>query len=779
MPWTAPAWPSPQGNFGNVKAAALFPLFGYYAADFRANSLDLVMGSGFSIGKAFAFGYDVDWLTNQNGFDFRLGLLIRPASFLSLGLTTSIYADGTYAGGLGLAVRPLALLGDEGPRTRALSLNADLSLSESSGFGLRQHRRPGAPFRFRGSARLVRPADRVALPGDFGGYLASGTVGLEVRLSLGGTGITASAPAIASSSVAWRAAEDAEVSLSGLKARPGALPTSSIGRRVLVVKDIDAVVSTPSHGGNLLGFLSSSRTMTFPQLLALLERARLDGGVQAVAFEKLPGLDGASEYEELAAELAAVRKAGKKVYFYGDAFGMEYDVLASQADEIALNPLGGIGPLGLGFHRAYLKPIFDKLGLRFVNLAPWPTKSAYNSYTESSMPPEEEAMMKRFYGDVEDQLSLSLASGRGGKLVGGVEAAFGEAPFLTASDAFKAGLVDSLAYAPDFEDSLRKTFQGATLVSGFGASRSRAGAGPPSSVERPSSGFRVSSASARAEPARISAARPSRAGAAPEGSIGGGYSHPSGLARRSRAHERQHSARSPFGGRGRQAGRRLHGTLRGVGRLLHRRSRLVDRRRAHDRHRLHRSDRARAEYLRRAGKTGSELRWLRPRARSLLPRSGKTLDEGEIARTKAMILSIYDRFIGVVASGRRLGTRGGPQAGRREYLFRPRGPEARARGPARRPGPGQSVARGKGGRQPRVHRRPARRELAALGLGAARRGHQVEPRAERFCARIPARPAGVQACRPSRDRTRAALLSRHGGIRFLAVCFTPERESFI
>ena len=495
----------------------------------------------------------------------------------------------------------------------------------------------------------------MALPGDFGGYLASGTVGLEVRLSLGGTGITASAPAIASSSVAWRAAEDAEVSLSGLKARPGALPTSSIGRRVLVVKDIDAVVSTPSHGGNLLGFLSSSRTMTFPQLLALLERARLDGGVQAVAFEKLPGLDGASEYEELAAELAAVRKAGKKVYFYGDAFGMEYDVLASQADEIALNPLGGIGPLGLGFHRAYLKPIFDKLGLRFVNLAPWPTKSAYNSYTESSMPPEEEAMMKRFYGDVEDQLSLSLASGRGGKLVGGVEAAFGEAPFLTASDAFKAGLVDSLAYAPDFEDSLRKTFQGATLVSGFGASQVESSGGPAFKrraavvwlsgsiglgkgragqdigseaalelerlrkdrsvvgivirVDSPGGAALTSDLIAREVRLAVEAGKPVVVSMGHYAASGGYYI----------AAPASWIVAEPM---------TVTGSIGVTGLVLNLSGALAKLGVNYD---------------------GFDLA---PGASFLDP--AKTLDEGELAKTKAMILSIYDRFVGVVASGRRL-----------------------------------------------------------------------------------------------------------------------------
>ena len=457
------------GEFGNLKAAGLFPLLGYYGLNFEQSSFDLVLGSGIGLGKAFAFGWDFTWSSVQNLFtSYELGLILRPASFLSLGLTEGLDAGGAYEGGIGLALRPLALTGDVGPRSRALTLNADASLSESGVFSFDN---VGARFLLSDLADLrawlAPPA------GDPSAPLDGWSIGLELRLALGPTGFTARTPSISASSPAWRVGEDLDFRLSDVLSRSSTLPSLSHGRRVLVVKDLDEIDIVPVQGPNPLAFLSSKKTMTFTELLALLEKARLDGNVEALAFEDLPSLHGAADYEEFIAELSALKKAGKKVYFYGDSFDIEYDLFASVADGITLNPLGSLGPkgLGLGFHRAYFKPLFDRLGVRFVNLAPWDTKSAYNSFSDASMPPAEEAMMRRFYSDIQDQLALSLSSGRGARLVGGIDAAMEDGPYLQASEALKAGLVDSVAYAGEFEDSLRKAFPESTLVSGLGDSR--------------------------------------------------------------------------------------------------------------------------------------------------------------------------------------------------------------------------------------------------------------------------------------------------------------------
>ncbi len=463
---------APAGaGFGDVRLAGVVPILGYYDLTMERSSVDFLGGSGLSFGKVFSIGGDFDWSSASSSIaSFGMGLLLRPASFLSVGLTGEYDAAiGAYDAGFGLALRPLALAGASGRLSRALTLDADMSWAESTGFG----------FENIGLRLLLSDiADIRAWYAPPGGNAASGSLGLELRLALGPAGISVMTPAATGSSIAWRAGGDIDLRLSDLAARSSSLPASSFGRRILLVKDIDAIDPDRARSDGDFALFSSRRTLALPALLDLLERARRDKGVAAVAFEKLPPLGGVADYQEFAAELGALRKAGKKVYLYGERFDRDFAILAGQADAISLDPLGSLELSGLGFHRAYLKPLFDSLGIRFVSLAPWDTKSAFNNLTDSSMPAGEEAMMRRLYGDLQEQLGLSLAAGRGEKLPGGPEAALQGGPYLTASDALKAGLVDSVAYAGEFEDSLRKSYPGARLVSGFGAPLGESWGGP-------------------------------------------------------------------------------------------------------------------------------------------------------------------------------------------------------------------------------------------------------------------------------------------------------------
>jgi protease IV len=453
-----------RGKNGTIKAAGLFPLLGYYGLAFKDDAMDLVMGSGLSFGKAFSLGFDYSFSSDDSsGQSYGMGLLLRPASFLSLGLTGDVSASGSYGAGMGIALRPLALAGDAGPNSRSVNVNADMSWTASSGFefdsvGLRLF--------------LSDFADLRAWYAPRSWAFDNGDIGLELSLYLGPGGITAMTPSASASSPGWRVANDIDLSLADVSKRPSTLPSSSAGRRVLVVKDVDAISLLPDQGTNRFAFLSTKRGMTFPALIALLEEARFDRGVVAVAFENLPPLGAPASYQEFADELRLLRKAGKKVHFYGESFGREYALIAAEADDICLNPLGSLALAGFAYRSLYFKPLFDKLGVKFVNLAPWDTKSAYNSFTNSAMPSGEEAMMRRFYGDLQDQLGASLAAGRGAKLAGGVAAALDGGPYLIASEALKAGLVDSVVYAGEFEESLRKDHPGAALVSGFGSARS-------------------------------------------------------------------------------------------------------------------------------------------------------------------------------------------------------------------------------------------------------------------------------------------------------------------
>lgn len=449
----------PEDELGSVGLAGLLPYLGYYRLGVIGEDYDIVLGSALSFGGSLSLGYDFQWSSTSSSFtSFGMGLLLRPTSFLSLGLTGELDDSGSREAGLGLALRPLAIGGDRDPATRAITLCADAGWGETEGIGLES-----LGMRLFLSDSLDLRA-WYAPPSEARDW----RIGLEFRLALGPAGMGVLSPSVTTSSPGWRLTEDIVMTASELKPSYDILPSSAVGRRILVIRDLDAVEPSPRGSNAFDGILPTRRTMSFPALLALLEEARYDRRIEAVAFENLPPLGGAATYQEFVHELGKLRKAGKKIYFYGDAFGRELALLAPIADGISLNPLGSVDLAGYSFHRAYYKNLFDRFGIRFVNLAPWDTKSAYNAFTESAMPPGEAEMQRRFYGDVQEQLCLALTEGRGEKLASTATEILAGGPYLQAEEALKAGIVDRIAQAGEFEDSLRSRHPGTSLVSGLG-----------------------------------------------------------------------------------------------------------------------------------------------------------------------------------------------------------------------------------------------------------------------------------------------------------------------
>jgi len=296
-----------SGNYSGTRVAWLLPFFGYYDLSLQGNAFDLTQGFGLPLSRSLGIGYDFTWSSAKAAIrSYEAGILVRPAGFLSIGLTGGLDATtGNYDGGAGLALRPLSFIDDSGNLARALTLDADISWDQAAGLS-------SADFGLR-----IKMADAGDLVLSYSPSIADyrvGDFGIELRIALGDSGISVSAPSIANAgSFPLSAASDIDVRLSEPARGGDSLGSSAFGRRVLVIKGIDEITPLPGQGRGFFSSLSPNRTMSFPELMALLERARREGSVEAVAFEKLPPLAGAADYEEFVAELARLRQAGKKI----------------------------------------------------------------------------------------------------------------------------------------------------------------------------------------------------------------------------------------------------------------------------------------------------------------------------------------------------------------------------------------------------------------------------------------------------------------------------------
>jgi len=100
-------------------------------------------------------------------------------------------------------------------------------------------------------------------------------------------------------------------------------------------------------------------------LLLALEAAREDKRIERVLLrtDRLR-FSGYAALRELTQAIASVRAAGKQVVAFGEFFSQEQYLLAAQANEVYLDPMGGVLLEGMGRYRPYFREgLQDKLGV--------------------------------------------------------------------------------------------------------------------------------------------------------------------------------------------------------------------------------------------------------------------------------------------------------------------------------------------------------------------------------------------------------------------------------
>src|SRR6516164_5053493 len=127
--------------------------------------------------------------------------------------------------------------------------------------------------------------------------------------------------------------------------------------------------------------------------------AATDPRIQVLALD-LEKLEGGTQptLEELARALREFRAGGKKVIAYGAELDQERYYLAAQADEIYLDPMGFVLLYGYDRYRTYLKDALDKLGVDINVFRVGAFKSAVETYTRSSMSPEDREESRVYLG---------------------------------------------------------------------------------------------------------------------------------------------------------------------------------------------------------------------------------------------------------------------------------------------------------------------------------------------------------------------------------------------
>lgn len=154
-------------------------------------------------------------------------------------------------------------------------------------------------------------------------------------------------------------------------------------------------------------------------LLRAIDNARSDKQIERVLLRvDRMQFSGYASIREVAAALAKLRASGKQLVAFGESFDQAQYLLAAQADEVYLDPMGGLLLEGLGRYRLYYREgLQDKLGVDVNLFKVGEYKSAAEPFVLDAASPEaKEAdlywmndVWQRYLGDIARARKLSPA----------------------------------------------------------------------------------------------------------------------------------------------------------------------------------------------------------------------------------------------------------------------------------------------------------------------------------------------------------------------------------
>ena len=146
----------------------------------------------------------------------------------------------------------------------------------------------------------------------------------------------------------------------------------------------------------------------------------------------------------------------KKIIAYGDSYTQSAYFVASAADEIHLNPAGGLDLHGLGTATPYFKGLLDKFGVQFQVVKVGTFKSAVEPYILNEMSAPAKAQLDTLLNSNWLYIRQQIADSRKGVSVSLIDTLINSdfIAFAKAEFSQKKGLVDSLTYGRDIKKRL-------------------------------------------------------------------------------------------------------------------------------------------------------------------------------------------------------------------------------------------------------------------------------------------------------------------------------------
>jgi protease-4 len=204
------------------------------------------------------------------------------------------------------------------------------------------------------------------------------------------------------------------VFLSGLTSFESEIDPSG---RVLVLNPQGTVVDQEVFGANFLANISgngSTNQIQARDLIELIRAVSEDDEIPAVLIDfSGTGFAGPTTAINISRELKALRESGKEIVAFNDRLTTNSYLMASQATEVWLHPVGSISVGGLGGMRPYQKELFENLKINYHNYSDGDFKSAVESNTRADKSENDRLQREAYLFPIWEEMKAIMSEGRG------------------------------------------------------------------------------------------------------------------------------------------------------------------------------------------------------------------------------------------------------------------------------------------------------------------------------------------------------------------------------
>ena len=238
--------------------------------------------------------------------------------------------------------------------------------------------------------------------------------------------------------------------------------------RVLLIDPQGTVVDQEAFNYDFLinfGTNFSTDQIQTRDLIQLIRAAADDEDIPAVFIDfSSTDFAGPTTAINIAKELKALRDSGKRVIAFNDRLSTTSYLMASQASEVWIHPVGSVSIRGLGGMRAYQKELYENLKINVNNYSEGDFKSALEPNTRTDMSENDRMQREALFNPIWNEMKFLMAEGRGIKsddiqsFADDYIGFFGEAEIGNIAYAEANNIIDGTKSFPEFRQYMIQEF---------------------------------------------------------------------------------------------------------------------------------------------------------------------------------------------------------------------------------------------------------------------------------------------------------------------------------